>query len=153
VKVTRYTDYGLRVLMYLAVQSEGRCTIREISEAYGISRNHLMKVVQQLAALGYVDAVRGVGGGISLARRPERIRLGAVVMAMEPDMGLVECMRPGGSCVITSACRLAGALDVALKAFIEALDQVTLADLVQPAAADSLRLLLKIDDASVAVEH
>lgn len=152
-RVTRYTDYGLRVLMYLAVKGQARSTIREISQAYGISRNHLMKVVQQLAALGYVDAVRGVGGGISLARAPERIRLGTVVVAMEPDMGLVECMRPDGTCLIASACRLAGALDGALKAFIDSLNQVTLADLTEPATADSLRLLLKVDDSAMSMDH
>lgn len=144
-RVTRYTDYGLRVLMYLAVQDGRRCTIRQISDAYGISRNHLMKVVQQLAALGYVEAVRGVGGGISLARSPGRIRIGAVVVAMEPDLELVECMRPEGKCVISASCRLTGILGDALQAFIDALDQSTLADLVEPSAADGLRLLLKLD--------
>ncbi|TVQ27900.1 MAG: Rrf2 family transcriptional regulator [Wenzhouxiangella sp.] len=144
-RVTRYTDYGLRVLMYLALQGQRRSTIREISEAFGISRNHLMKVVQQLAALGYVNAVRGVGGGLLLARPPGQVRLGEVLVDMEPDLGLVECMRPEGTCVISPVCRLSGALDEALKSFVDTLNRHTLADLVEPAVADRLRLLLKVD--------
>lgn len=131
--------------MYLALNESRRSTIREISDAYGISRNHLMKVVQRLAVLGYVDSTRGVGGGLSLGRPAADIRLGKVVMDMEPDMALVECMRPDGQCVISSACRLAGTLDRALAAFIDSLNQSTLADLVRPGDAQRLRLRLSIE--------
>lgn len=131
--------------MYLALNESRRSTIREISEAYGISRNHLMKVVQRLAVLGYVDSTRGVGGGLSLGRPADDIRLGRVVMDMEPDMALVECMRPDGQCAISSACRLAGALDRALAAFIDTLNQSTLADLVRPGDAKRLRMRLHIE--------
>ncbi len=130
-RLTQYTDYSLRVLIYLGLRPDRRCTIREISEAYGISRNHLMKVVQQLVAEGYVESTRGVGGGLMLAHAPGRIVVGDVVRAMEPDMGLVECMRANDECVITGACRLQGMLSEARDAFLVVLDRYTLADILE----------------------
>lgn len=129
-RLTQYTDYSLRVLVYLGLNAGRRSTIREISDAYGISRNHLMKVVQQLASEGYVTSVRGVGGGLSLGRTPEEISIGELVRAMEPDMGLVECMRPDNQCVITPACGLTRILCTARDAFLESLDAHTLADVL-----------------------
>lgn len=131
-RLTQYTDYSFRVLIYLGLRPDRRCTIREISEAYGISRNHLMKVVQQLAAEGYVESTRGVGGGLMLAHAPDQFGIGDVVRAMEPDIGLVECMRPKNECVITGACRLYGMLGEARDAFFEVLDRYTLADILEP---------------------
>ena len=145
-RLTQYTDFSLRVLIYLGVHGHerGRCTIREISRAYGISRNHLMKVVQQLAAEGFVDSVRGVGGGLSLSVAPEALNVGRIVRAMEPDFNLVECMRPGNACVITPACGLAGMLREAREAFLSVLDQHTLADMLAPSRRIELSNLLGI---------
>ena len=143
-RITQHTDYALRVLIYLALRTDERSTIREISEAYAISRNHLMKVVQKLVAAGYVEATRGAGGGLMLARRPEAIGIGKVVRELEPDFGLVECFRPDNACVITPACRLPAMLDEALTAFHRTLDGYTLADIATPDRRDGLKVLLKI---------
>lgn len=143
-RLTQYTDYSLRVLIYLGLHDDRRCTIREISEAYGISRNHLMKVVQQLAAEGFVESVRGVGGGLSLAYAPESLSVGRIVRAMEPDLGLVECMRPNNACVITRACALAGMLDEARRAFLSVLDAYTLGDILSPERRKPLSKLLDL---------
>jgi len=143
-RVTRYTDYSLRVLIYLGLSGDRRSTIRDISGAYSISRNHLMKVVQQLAAQGFVNSVRGVGGGLTLARAPDQIRIGEVVRCMEPDLALVECMRPDNACVITEACRLRHMLARARETFIDVLDEYSLEDLLQPESADRIALMLKI---------
>lgn len=143
-RLTQYTDYSLRVLIYLGLQSERRCTIREISEAYGISRNHLMKVVQQLAAEGFIQSVRGVGGGLTLSAAPSDLSVGRIVRAMEPDMGLVECMRPDNACVITPSCALIGMLGEARQAFLEVLDRYTLSDILAPSHQAELSRLLDI---------
>jgi len=143
-RLTQYTDFSLRVLIYLGLNGDRRCTIREISEAYAISRNHLMKVVQQLAAEGYVESTRGVGGGLMLAAAPRQLNVGRIVRVMEPDLGLVECMREGNRCAITEACRLAGMLDEARQAFIGVLDAYTLADILTPERRPALQRLLDI---------
>ena len=130
-RLTVYTDYALRVLMYLAVHPEPKPTIGEISSSYRISRNHLMKVVYELGVAGYIETVRGKNGGLRLARRPEDIGLGELIRQTEPDMALVPCFDPVNSpCAITPACRLRGALHQALAAFLQVLDGYTLADLV-----------------------
>lgn len=149
-RVTHYTDYSLRVLIYLGLRPDERSTIREISEAYGISRNHLMKVVQQLAGNGYVRSVRGVGGGLNLSHDPEDIRIGEVVRVMEPDLGLVECFRSDNQCVITPGCRLKGMFADALEHFLQALNRHTLADLLGAGQAASLKVLLRLEDESEA---
>ncbi len=141
-RVTRYTDYALRVLMFLGLSDARRCTIREIAEAYDVSRNHLMKVVQELVAKGYVESVRGVGGGLRLARSPESIRIGQVLVDMEPDLDLVECMRADGQCVIGPACGLRALLLRARASFIDTLDSSSLADLLGPPRAERLSQLL-----------
>ncbi|MDZ7789527.1 MAG: Rrf2 family transcriptional regulator [Xanthomonadales bacterium] len=141
-RLTQYTDFSLRVLIYLGLHDDRRCTIREISDAYGISRNHLMKVVQQLAAEGFIESVRGVGGGLTLSSDCSCLNVGRIVRAMEPDLGLVECMRPGNECVITPACELTGMLAEARKAFLDVLDRYTLADvLTGPRRRELARLL------------
>lgn len=145
-RVTHYTDYSLRVLIYLGLRPDERSTIREISDAYGISKNHLMKVVQQLAGNGFVRSVRGVGGGLNLSYPPEDVRLGEVVRAMEPDLGLVECFRPGNQCVITPACRLKGMFGEALEHFLQALNKHTLADLLHEDKVADLKVLLRMEE-------
>lgn len=128
-RITSYTDFSLRVLIYLAVSSEERCTIREIARAYDISHNHLMKVVHQLKQHGYIDTVRGKQGGMTLSRPPERINIGEVVRDMEPGTALVECFDPRGQCVITPHCHLKSILWEALQSFQGVLDGYTLADI------------------------
>ncbi|NBC22981.1 MAG: Rrf2 family transcriptional regulator [Gammaproteobacteria bacterium] len=141
-RLTRYTDYSLRVLIYLAVRPDGFGTVQSIADAYQISRNHLMKVVQELNRRGYVDTVRGKGGGMRLRLPPERINVGRVVRDMENDLEIVECFGPGNRCVITPECTLKSALADALQAFLTVLDRYTLADLVGNAPA--LRRLLDV---------
>jgi len=131
-KLTRFTDYSLRVLMYLGLQQNGRVTIKEISESYEISRNHLMKVVSMLTRMGYLDARRGPGGGIALARPAIEINLADVVMDMEDDLNLVECFCEAGQCIITPACELKQVLSLSLNAYIDTLKKFTLADLLEP---------------------
>ena len=131
-KLTRFTDYSLRVLMHLGLQENGRVTIREISQSYGISRNHLMKVVSLLTRMGYLDARRGPGGGIALARPASEICLADVVIDMEDDLNIVECFSNDGLCVISPICELKGILDLALCAYLDALRDYTLADLLKP---------------------
>ena len=131
-KLTRFTDYSLRVLIYLGLKDNGRVTIREISDAYGISRNHLMKVVSLLTRMEYLDARRGPGGGIALARSPADIVIADVVRDMEDDLNLVECFCDEGQCVIQPMCQLKCALSKALAAYLDTLEQYTLNDLLKP---------------------
>jgi Rrf2 family nitric oxide-sensitive transcriptional repressor len=129
--LTRYTDYSLRVLIYLGTHQDKLATISEIAAYHSISRNHLMKVVHQLGTNGYIATLRGKGGGIKLARPPEKIVVGDVVRSMEETMNIVECFEPGASaCVLASACQLKGALSEAMQSFLVTLDLYTLADLV-----------------------
>ena len=131
-RLTVYTDYSLRMLMYLAVKSDGLSTIAEVAEAYGISKAHLTKVAHQLGIAGCVETVRGRGGGLRLARPAREIGLGDVVRRTEPDMALVPCFGPEqASCPIVPACGLRGALHEARQAFLAVLDRYSLADLVQ----------------------
>jgi Rrf2 family nitric oxide-sensitive transcriptional repressor len=133
-KLTRFTDYSLRVLIYLGLKDNGRVTIREISDAYGISRNHLMKVVSLLTRMGYLDARRGPGGGIALARPPGDIVIADVVRDMEDDLNLVECFCEEGACIIKPMCKLKTALNQALAAYLNTLERYTLLDLLRPRA-------------------
>ena len=130
-RLTVFSDYTLRVLMYLALDRTRLATIPEIAAAYGISGNHLTKVVHQLARAGIVESVRGKGGGIRLARAPEDIRLGEIVRASEGDAPIVECLSGDPhACRIAAPCRLKGILVSAFDALYDSLDQHTLADLV-----------------------
>jgi Rrf2 family nitric oxide-sensitive transcriptional repressor len=130
-RLTVYTDFALRSLMYIAVNPDRLPTIAEIAEHYRISKNHLMKVVYELGRAGYLETVRGRNGGLRLGRRPEDIRLGDVVRTTEPDMALVPCFEPiGAACAILPACKLRGALQEAGAAFLAVLDGYTLADLI-----------------------
>ncbi|MFU8820470.1 MAG: RrF2 family transcriptional regulator [Gammaproteobacteria bacterium] len=129
-RLTYFSDYAFRVLMYLAITPGRRCTIREISEAYDISRAHLMKVVNLLTREGLVTAQRGPSGGLTLAVPANQIRLGDVIRKTEDDLGLVECFRPENTCRLTPSCILAPALSRAMQAFLAELDKQTIADLV-----------------------
>ena len=132
-RLTTHTDYALRVLIYLALAQDRLATIREISERYDISRNHLMKIVRELGQAGYVETVRGKSGGIRLGQPPEDISIGAVVRDMEDNLNLVECFKPDGAyCQIVPVCLLKGVLDEALDQFLEVLDRYTLADMAKP---------------------
>ena len=144
-RLTLHADYGLRVLTYISLKSGQRCTIREIAEAYDISRNHLMKVVHQMQKLGYLDTVRGKGGGLALALPAEQIRLGELVSDLEPDLYIAECFGPENNCIITPDCKLRGMLKTALDAFIDSLNQHTLAELARPGPrSQALRATLRI---------
>jgi Rrf2 family nitric oxide-sensitive transcriptional repressor len=136
-RLTNFSDYALRVLMYAAAREGQLITIEETAARYGISRAHLMKVVNLLTREGYLAAVRGRSGGLRLGRPPGEIGLGDEVRATEPDFDLVECFTAGGRCRITPSCRLRGVLGEALTAFAATLDRYTLADLVlRPADFD-----------------
>jgi Rrf2 family nitric oxide-sensitive transcriptional repressor len=129
-RLTTFSDYALRVLMYAGSAGDRLITIEETSTVYGISRSHLMKVVNILTKAGYLKSIRGRSGGFTLARTPEDINLGAVVRATEPDLALVECFAAGNRCVITRCCRLPNVLNEALASFAATLDRYTLADLM-----------------------
>jgi Rrf2 family nitric oxide-sensitive transcriptional repressor len=146
-RLTVYTDYSLRMLIYLATKEDGLATIAEVARSYGISEHHLTKVAHQLGRAGYISTLRGKGGGLRLARPAGEIGLGEVVRQTEPDMALVPCFgtaeAPAGApCPIVPACGLRGVLGEALQAFMAVLDRYTLADLVQRRA--ELRGLLAI---------
>jgi Rrf2 family transcriptional regulator, nitric oxide-sensitive transcriptional repressor len=142
-KLTSFTDYSLRVLMYLALDRDRLATIQEIAQAYGISENHLMKVVHTLARSGLIESVRGKGGGVRLAREPDQIVVGHVVREAEGDGAPVICFSDGNACCITPQCQLAGVLANAFAAFYAHLDAYTLADLLRDPAP--LARLLKIE--------
>lgn len=130
-RLTQYTDYGLRLLIYLASAPDQSASVREVADAYDISRAHLNKVALQLTAHGVLTARRGRGGGVWLASPPDRILLGTVIRLLEPDFHFVECMRPGNQCVITPACRLREICQQAQEAVFVVFDRYTLADLLE----------------------
>lgn len=132
VRLTIYTDYSLRLLMYLAVRDDRLVTIAEVADAYGIAKNHLTKVVHQLGVAGDIETVRGKGGGIRLKKSAESINLGEVVRRTEPDLALVPCFDGVDACAIGKACMLQSTLYDALAAFLAVLDRTTLADIVAP---------------------
>lgn len=130
-QLTRFTDYSLRVLIYLGGQHDHLVTIREIAEKHGISENHLMKIVHRLATRGYIDTIRGKGGGMRLARAPERINLGDVVRDTEESMAIAECFEAGNSsCILLPTCVLKSILAEARKSFFATLDLYKLSDLI-----------------------
>ncbi len=128
-QLTLFSDYSLRILLYLTMHRDRRVALPEIAAAYGISQNHLVKVVQRLIEEGWVESVRGRGGGLSLAREPADINVGSVVRITEPHMNLVECFdERTNTCPIDPACGLKKALLRAQEAFLKELSQHTLAD-------------------------
>ncbi len=142
--ITRYTDYSLRVLIYLAVCERETVTIKEVADRYDISKNHLMKIVQALNIQGCIVATRGKNGGIKLGRPPAEINIGEIVRAMEAGSPLVECFGPDNHCVITPACKLKRVFAQAMQQFYQHLDHYSLADLVSGDAEDKLLRLLTV---------
>ena len=142
--ITRFTDYSLRVLIFVAVHNDKLATIQQIADKYGISKNHLMKVVQELSAQGYLESIRGKNGGIRLKHRAELINLGQVVRLNEQSSVLVECFGENNQCVITPSCQLKKILADAMECFFNHLDQFTLADLVGSSQSNELKQLLQI---------
>ena len=132
-RLTEYTDYTLRVLMYCAAHPERLVTIAELAERHEVSKNHLMKVVNDLARQGLIETTRGRGGGLRLLLDPASIRVGDVVRLCETDFRLVECFdSSSNTCTLTPTCRLKGVLSAALLAYFKALDAATLADISGP---------------------
>lgn len=130
-QLTSFTDYSLRVLIHLGTHTDTLSTVGAIAEEHGISRHHLTRVVHQLGLKGYIETVRGKGGGIRLARQPDQIRIGNVVRDMEPGFELAECFKPGESgCRLLPSCALMPVLAQAGRAFLETLDRYTLADML-----------------------
>lgn len=126
-QLTKHTDLSLRVLMYLALNPKQGGTIADVAQRYGVSRNHLVKVVHRLATLGYLKSVQGRGGGIYLARPAAEINVGQVVRSTENTLEMVDCTR----CPLLPGCQLKGALAQATRKFLETLDDYTIADLTQ----------------------
>lgn len=129
-RLTGFTDYALRVLLYTAAHGEKLTTIAEIQKAFDISKGHLMKIVHLLSTEGYLHAVRGRSGGIRLGKAPEEINLGQLVRLTEPDFRLVECFGQENRCIISQFCKLPGPLNKALNAFLDTLDGHTLKDMM-----------------------
>ncbi len=135
-RLTLHTDYALRLLMLLALEPDENHTVEEVARRYGVSRNHMNKVVQTLAQAGFVDSARGRGGGVRLARAAEKINIGAVVRATEDNFDIVECFNSGkNACTASPECGMRGPLQEALSAFLGVLDRYSLADLMGSAAA------------------
>ncbi|MBP6902235.1 MAG: Rrf2 family transcriptional regulator [Burkholderiaceae bacterium] len=135
-RLSEYTDYTLRVLMYCAAHRDRLVTIGELADRHGLSKNHLMKVVNDLARQGLVETTRGRGGGLRLLREPQTIVIGDVVRQSETDFRLVECFDPGtNACTLSPSCRLKRLFDQALLAYFKVLDGATLADVADVADA------------------
>ena len=136
IKLTLQTDYALRVLLHAAVSPDARLAIADVAAKHRISRNHLMKIVNQLASMGLLTTVRGRGGGFSLARDPASITLGEVVRQVEPTLQPADC----GNCVLYRGCGLTPILGDAMDAFLGVLDNKSLADAMAESAVDFVRL-------------
>ncbi|MDP1649267.1 MAG: Rrf2 family transcriptional regulator [Rubrivivax sp.] len=137
-RLAEYTDYTLRVLMYCAAHPQQRVTIGELAESHGVSKNHLMKIVNDLARQGVLETTRGRGGGLRLLKDPASIRIGDVVRATETDFRLVECFDASTNlCTLSRTCRLKQVFDAALQAYFRELDGATLADITGPATGPS----------------
>ncbi|MFT5713465.1 MAG: Rrf2 family nitric oxide-sensitive transcriptional repressor [Glaciecola sp.] len=143
--ITRYTDYSLRVLIYLAINRDELTTINEIAESYDISKNHLMKIVQQLNVQGYLLAIRGRNGGIKLNLKPCDINIGSLVREIEDKNKLVECFDENNQCVITPSCQLKQIFAEAQEGFFKILDSYTLDDLLGANHKKELGKLLAIN--------
>lgn len=140
-KLSVFTDYSLRVLMFAAVHEDELITTQQVGDAFDISYNHLVKVVHRLSTAGYIEVQRGRNGGFRLAKPASEITLGQVVRDVEPDFNLVEChSRETNRCAVTSFCRLKKEIDGALSVFVERLDRVTVAEMVRGDQAKWRRL-------------
>lgn len=143
-QLTFYTDYSLRVLIYLGLHRNSVPTIAEIARSYCISRNHIVKVVHNLANLGLVRTIRGRNGGMLLAREPEAINVADVIRETEPNFHLAECFKPSGKCCIAELCRFRIVLDKAFQSFFAVLGHYTLADLIEN-NGDLVQLLRQVE--------
>lgn len=131
-RLTTYTDYALRTLMYLAANRDRLVTIKDIADTHDIAKNHLTKVVHQLGILGFVESLRGRNGGIKLGKEPGQINIGMVVRSTEPDFYMAECFDPKKNhCILSTDCVLKGVLYTATNAYLAVLDGVTLEDLMK----------------------
>jgi Rrf2 family transcriptional regulator, nitric oxide-sensitive transcriptional repressor len=130
-KLTQYSDLGLRMLMYLALRYGDTSTIQEVSVRFAVSKNHMVKISHQLTKSGLIESVRGRNGGIRLAKPPESISVEEALYATEDNFDFVECFGPDNHCIISDVCKLSGVLNNARKAFFSVLRQVSLADLVK----------------------
>jgi len=137
-RLTSFTDYSLRTLLYLAANRDRLVTIQDIADLHVISKNHLMKVVYQLGLSGLVETVRGRNGGLRLAREPKEINIGALVRSTETDFFMAECFdRASDTCPLTPNCKLKHTLNDATKAFLAVLDQQTLEDMLPATGPES----------------
>ena len=143
-RLTLWTDYALRTLIFVGAKGGRLATIAEIAQSFDISKAHLMKVVNRLGQQGYLDTVRGKGGGIRLARSPAEIRVGAVVRETEEDLAVMGCLAETGFCRIEDCCVLRHALREATLAFLQTLDGYTLADLSGTHCATGRQLGMRI---------
>lgn len=149
-RLTRYTDYGLRTLIYLSLKPEGLSTVPEIAACYSISEHHLTKIVGELAHLGHIRTVRGRNGGFSLIHKPEEINIGRLVRALEDNFDLVECFQASdNACPLTPCCPLTGVLREAMESFLAVLDRYTLADIIIPASPMARALSLSAPNLAV----
>ncbi|MFS0781636.1 RrF2 family transcriptional regulator [Bacillus sp. 1P06AnD] len=131
-RLTNFSDYSIRVLLYLTIHDGQVVQIQEIADAYGISKNHLMKITHQLGKMGYIETLRGRNGGMKLAKQPKDINIGELVRKTEEDFYIVECFSGGhDSCPITPVCSLKGVLNQALKSFFQVLDAYSLEDITK----------------------
>lgn len=143
-QLTSFSDYAIRVLMYVAMKEPGLSSITEVADAHKIARPHVVKIVHELGRGGYLETQRGRGGGIRLARPATEVNLGALIRFTEKNLALVDCMGGGGSCVVVSACGLQAVFRKALDAFFQELEKHTLADILGP--AHKLRQLMALPD-------
>lgn len=131
-RLTNYSDYSLRVLIYLAnVPNNNLVNIKDIAESYDISKNHLMKIIYNLGKMGYIETIRGRNGGIRLAKLPSEINIGELLRKTEEDFYIVECFEHNNTCVITPVCSLKHIFSKALNQFLHVLDQYTIEDIVK----------------------
>ena len=143
-RLTHFSNYAIRVLMYAALKRDAPSAVPEIASAYGASYDHMKKVASELCRRGYLEPVRGRNGGFRLAKEPGQIRIGGVIRQTEGDITLVECFDAAtNTCPLPAVCRLRMALQEALDAFFDVLDRYTLADLIR--APDALTQLLHLD--------
>ena len=137
-RLTRYTDFAIRIMLYLAAHADRLCSIGEIARAYGISQNHLMKVASDLAGAGYVQSLRGRGGGLRLARSASQINIGQMVRHTEGNVDLVGC----GECALAPACGMVCVFKDAVESFFKTLERHSLADIMENGRSDQLRQIL-----------
>ncbi|MEZ9140267.1 MULTISPECIES: Rrf2 family transcriptional regulator [unclassified Shewanella] len=146
-QLTRYTDYGIRILMYVAAQPQRETLFRiaEVTTVFELSSNHVAKIIHHLGKLGYIQTIRGKSGGFKLAVKPAEINLGKLVGELEPSLAPVNCTEP--YCRFTPACSLKGILAKAVAAYMEVLNQCSLADIVK----NSDELMETLPDLSISV--